>query len=680
MTTEGVKRKLTAILSADVEGYSRLMSQDEVGTIRTLTAYREAMTTLIQQYKGRVVDSPGDNLLAEFGSVVDAVQCAVEVQQILKAKNAELPENRRMQFRIGINLGDVIEEKDRIYGDGVNIASRVEGLAEGGGICISGTVYEHIMNKLNLEYEYLGEQSVKNIAKPIHLYKVPMESQASEVSYEKIQAHELPEIPSIAVLPFTNISGDSEQEYFADGMTEDIITDLSKISGLFVISRSSVFSYKDTSMKINQLGRELGVHYVLEGSVRKVGDRVRINAQLIDAVTANHLWAERYDGNLGDVFALQDEITQKIIAALAIKLTPGEQEQVTRKETNSIEAYDNFLKGWEHYLRCTPDDLEKAIPYFNKAIELDPNFGRAGATLGHINKLIKVYESGLSSKEIIAKFGINPDKIKLGVEERFMTVIITDIARFSSILEYSDPETTVRLLNEYFTVMTDSLFKYGGILDKYLGDAILAFFGAPLEQPDHALQACRTSLDMMNRMKELRQRWEKEDPNIPFIDHRIGINTGLMLVGNMGSRFRFYYTVLGVPLNLCALFERACQQLGSSIAIGETTYEQVKDFMICRKLDQIHVTGSKSNPVSIYEPLGEKNQVPKNLLELATSFEEGRKACLSQEWDQAEEIFTKIHEHHPEDGPTKVYLNRVAKFKESPPPKDWDGVYVRLGW
>jgi len=428
MTAQGVKRKLSAILSADVEGYSRLMSQDERGTILTLTAYKEAMTILIQEYKGRVVDSPGDNLLAEFGSVVDAVNCAVEIQRELAEKNTELPPARQMEFRIGINLGDVVEEEDRIYGDGVNIAARIEGLAHRGGICISGTAYDQVVNKLGLEYEFLGEKEVKNIERPVRVYRVlsfpgaaahrvvrattatakkwrkvvlaiavilvtgaavgtiwnlyfrPSEEPAS---VEKM-AFPLPDKPSIAVLPFVNMGGDPEQEYFADGMTEDLITDLSQMSGLFVIARNSTFVYKGKPVKIRQVAEELGVRYVLEGSVRKAGEQVRINTQLIDATTGGHLWAKRYDGRLDDVFGLQDKITRKIVAALAVKLSAGEQEKVTRKETDNIEAYDAFLKGWEHYRRWTPEDFRKAIPYFERAIELDPHYGRAYAAVASV--------------------------------------------------------------------------------------------------------------------------------------------------------------------------------------------------------------------------------------------------------------------------------------------------------
>jgi adenylate cyclase len=381
MPKQDVNRKLAAILSADVKGYSRLMEDDEEATIHTLTAYREVMTTLIGQHRGRVVDSPGDNVLAEFASVVDAAKGAVEVQKELQIRNAELPPDRKMEFRIGINLGDVLVEGDRLYGDGVNIAARIEGLAEGGGICISGTVYDQIENKLSLGYEYLGEQTVKNITRPIKVYAVRAEPGGS-VPLPAQKATELPEKPSIAVLPFANMSGDPEQEYFSDGITEDIITDLSKISGLFVIARNSVFRYKDKTVKPEEISRELGVRYLLEGSVRKAGRRVRITAQLVDAATAGHLWAERYDRDLEDIFAVQDEVTQKIVGALEVQLTQGERERVKRPPTSNLEAYEYFLRGREHHAHRTQEANAQAQAMFQRATELDPEFAAAHAWLG----------------------------------------------------------------------------------------------------------------------------------------------------------------------------------------------------------------------------------------------------------------------------------------------------------
>ncbi len=426
MAIEGFKRKLAAILSADVEGYSRLMGDDEVGTVHTLTAYKEAITSLIKQHRGRVVDAPGDNLLAEFASVVDAVQCAVEIQRELAERNEELPEDRKMVFRIGVNLGDVVEEKDRIYGDGVNIAARLESICEGGSVCISGTAFEHVGNKLELEYEDLGYHEVKNIEKPVRVYRV--------LSYPGAAAHRVirakkksvakarslmfvaaiaalvtvgavavwhfhfrtpivestskdrmvPPLagkPSIAVLPFNNLSDDPKQEYFADGMTDELITDLSKISGLLVISRNSSFTYKGKTVNVQQVANELNVKYVLEGSIQRADDRVRIRAQLIDGATDHHLWAESYDAVMENIFDLQDEISQKIAEVLAVKLTVREQNRFANKETTNIEAYDAFVKGWEHLHRETPDDLVQAISSFKQAIELDPMYSRAQAGL-----------------------------------------------------------------------------------------------------------------------------------------------------------------------------------------------------------------------------------------------------------------------------------------------------------
>jgi adenylate cyclase len=379
-----MERKLAAILSADVKGYSRLMGDDDEATVRALTAHRETMTSLIQQHRGRVVDSPGDNLLAAFASVVDAVRCAVEVQRELHASNTDLPDDRKMEFRIGLNVGDVIVEGERIYGDGVNIAARLEGLAEAGGICISGTVYEHVENKLALHYQDLGEQTVKNIAKPVRVYRVRAEATAtaSAVSREQIPTLALPDQPSIAVLPFINISGDPEQEYFSDGITEDLITDLSKLSGLFVIARNSVFLYKGKAVQPAHVSRELGVRYILEGSVRKVGVRVRITAQLVDASTGYHLWAERYDRDVQDIFAVQDEVTRQIVAALQVKLSAGEQDRLGRAPTDNLEAYDYHLRGRELHAHFTPETNTQARQMFETAIALDPRFAAAYADMG----------------------------------------------------------------------------------------------------------------------------------------------------------------------------------------------------------------------------------------------------------------------------------------------------------
>ena len=382
MNTERAKRKLSAILSADVKGYSRLMGEDEKGTVCTLNVYREVMAKLIQQYHGRVVDTPGDNLLAEFGSVVDAVECAVEVQKELKTRNAEFPANRRMDFRIGINLGDIIEEEGKIFGDGVNIAARLENLSEAGGVCISGTAYDQVRNKLALGYGYLGEKTVKNISEPVRVYQVLMEPEATpyrpsfELASREKMAFPLPDKPSIAMLPFVNISRDPEQEYFSDGITEEIITALSKVPNLFVIARNSVFTYKGKPVKVKQVSEELGVRYVVEGSVRKIGDRMRITAQLIDALTGHHLWAERYDRDMKDIFALQDEITLKIITALQVELTAGEMADMMAKGTKNLDAFLKCMRAFEFYNRTTKEGNAQAKKIFEEAIALDPEYPR----------------------------------------------------------------------------------------------------------------------------------------------------------------------------------------------------------------------------------------------------------------------------------------------------------------
>jgi adenylate cyclase len=372
MMEERAKRKLIAILSADVKGYSRLMGEDEEATVRTLKAYRQLITELTEKHRGRIVDSPGDNVLAEFSSVVDAVRCAVEIQEELRVRNAGLPENRRMEFRIGINLGDVIEEGERIYGDGVNVAARIEGLAEGGGVCISGTAFDQVESKLGLEFEYLGEQPVKNIKKPIRAYRVRMERGVPDVKTS--QEHTLPDKPSIAVLPFDNMSGDPEQEYFSDGITEEIITALSKIPKMFVIARNSTFTYKGKPVKVQQVGDELGVRYVLEGSVRKAGNRVRITAQLVDAVTGHHLWAERYERDLKDIFALQDEITYKILTSLQVTLTEGEQVRVWATRTDKLDAFLKYLQARRYAGLFTKEGNVFARQIAQEAINLDEKY------------------------------------------------------------------------------------------------------------------------------------------------------------------------------------------------------------------------------------------------------------------------------------------------------------------
>jgi adenylate cyclase len=419
MGQDDYKRKLTAILSADAAGYSRLMADDEAATVKTIASYREIMASLIKQHRGRVVDSPGDNLLAEFSSVVEAVQSAVAVQNEIQTRNSDLPDSRKMEFRIGINLGDVIDEEERIYGDGVNIAARLEAMADPGGICVSKTAFDQIETKLPLGYEYLGEQSVKNIPKPVGAYRVLMKPDAAgkvigekrflgrfsrstaiaaiillvivaggligwniylhqskkvePASIEKM-AFQLPDKPSIAVLPFVNKSGDPNQDYFSDGITETIITALTQIQNMFVIARSSTNTYKGKDVEIKQVAEELGVRYVLEGSVQKTEDRVRISSQLIDAITGKYLWAERWDRDLADIFVLQDEITKKIITSLNVTLLKGEDARRLAQSTDNLEAYLKYLEGLKIHQRHTKEDNIIGRQMLEEVIALDPNF------------------------------------------------------------------------------------------------------------------------------------------------------------------------------------------------------------------------------------------------------------------------------------------------------------------
>jgi adenylate cyclase len=417
MADEGFKRKLAAILSADVEGYSRLMDDDEEATVRTLTSYRTAIADLVQQFRGRVVDTPGDNILADFISVVDAVNCAVEIQRELAERNAELPYNRKMAFRIGINLGDVIEEEGRIYGDGVNIAARMEGMAEAGGICISGRAYDQVANKLGLEYENLGEHQVKNISTPIRVYRVlsyPGAAAHRVIQAKKVVRHKwriiaialsvimilaiaavaiwenyfhlphvemvaaedkvfnLPKGPKVAVLPFDNMSGDPEQDYLSDGLTENIITGLSGYPKLFVIARHSSFFYKGKSVNVQQIAKELGVRYMIEGSVQKTENRLRITVQLIDAVAGHHMWAEKYDRDLNDIFEIQDEITMQVIRALAVELTEGNQFRTRLKRPGNIEAFIKLLKALELWRQSNKEDNVHARQLIKESIQSDP--------------------------------------------------------------------------------------------------------------------------------------------------------------------------------------------------------------------------------------------------------------------------------------------------------------------
>jgi TolB-like protein len=373
LASERVQRRLTAILAAD---YSRLMGLDEAGTARTLHEHRAVVDPIVARYDGRIVKTTGDGVLLEFPSIVAAVDCAVAVQNLMRERNWDVPEARRMLFRIGINLGDVLIDGDDILGDGVNIAARLEGIAEPGGICVSDDVYRQVSGKLDVSFEDMGNQQLKNIARPVHAYRARIvDVPASGTSASLLP---LPDKPSIAVLPFENMSGDPEQEYFADGMAEDIITALSRFKALFVIARNSSFTYKGRAVDVKQVGRELGVRYVLEGSVRKAANRVRITGQLVDAVTGAHLWADRFDGGLGDIFDLQDQVTESVVGAIAPAVEQAEIERAKRKPTESLDAYALYLRGLAMlYQFASRQANEEALRLFNSAIELDPDFASA---------------------------------------------------------------------------------------------------------------------------------------------------------------------------------------------------------------------------------------------------------------------------------------------------------------
>ena len=405
--SEEFKRKLTAILSADVVGYSRLMSDNEEETVRTLKSYRKVIESLIVKFSGRLVDNPGDNLLAEFASVVDALRCAWDIQQEIKSRNVELAENRKMTFRIGVNLGDVIEEDGRIYGDGVNVSARLESLCDAGGICISANVYNHVKNKLPFKYEDQGVQSVKNIDEPIQVYRVVMESRAASQKASTIDEDFRIEgfggAPAIAVLPFDNLSKDSDQEYFADGIAEDLITRLSSWRTFPVIARNSSFTYKGRAVNVKQVSKELGVRYLVEGSIRKSGDQLRVSAQLIDAKTGAHIWADRYDRKLTEIFAIQDEITTAIAAAMDTSLDVAERKRLAGPQSQNFTAYDLLIRGkWLQLSSPGFEVMNESRAFFEKAIEIDPEYSIAFSEIAE-TYIYECFKPGIDRNILLSK-------------------------------------------------------------------------------------------------------------------------------------------------------------------------------------------------------------------------------------------------------------------------------------
>ena len=376
MSEARVERRLAAVLAGDVAGYSRLMGADEEGTLKRLNAHRrEFLEPKIAEHRGRIVKRTGDGILIEFASAVDAGRCAVEIQRGMDQRNRLVAPDQRIDLRIGIHVGDIIIEEGDIFGDGVNVAARLEGIAEPGGICISDDAYRQVRDKLDTAFEDTGEQQLKNISRPVRVYRVKFTE--SDSPQRTAPALALPNKPSIAALPFQNMSGDPEQDYFCDGIVEDIITALSRFRQLFVIARNSSFTYKDRAADVKEVGRELGVRYVLEGSVRRASDRVRITAQLIDAKTGGHLWAERFDGTPEDMFDLQDQVAARVVGAIIPKLEQVEFNRTKSKPTESLDAYDCYLRAMTYFNQWTNESIDEALKLLNKAIELDPEFASA---------------------------------------------------------------------------------------------------------------------------------------------------------------------------------------------------------------------------------------------------------------------------------------------------------------
>jgi adenylate cyclase len=399
MTEERVERRLAAILAADVAGYSRLMGEDEEGTHAALTALRrEVSDPKIGEHRGRIVKTTGDGLLVEFASVVDAVRCSAALQREMALRNDGIAKERRIEFRIGINLGDIIIDADDIYGDGVNVAARLEALAEPGGICVSRVVRDQVRDKLDFGFEDLGEQQVKNIARPVRVYRIPL----AETARTKAPLP-LPDKPSLAVLPFQNMTGGAEQDYFVDGIVEEITTAISRLPWLFVIARNSSFTYKGRAVDVKQVARELGVRYVLEGSVRKAGNRVRITGQLIDTASGAHIWADRFDGTLDDIFGLQDQVASNVVGAIEPKLRQSEIERAIRKPTENLDAYDLYLRAIAQVSMMSYEGVSEAIALMKRALAIDPSYAPAAALIGWCRVCQRLQGWELVSKAVAAE-------------------------------------------------------------------------------------------------------------------------------------------------------------------------------------------------------------------------------------------------------------------------------------
>ena len=477
MSSEHVERRLAAILAADVAGSCRLIGIDEEGTLARLKALRRTLfDPKIAEHHGRVVKNTGDGAIAEFASVVDAVRCADEIQRGMAEQNINVPQDKRIELRIGIHVGDIIIEENDIFGDGVNIAVRLEGIAEPGGIRISDDARRQIRGKVDVTFEDLGSQSLKNIAEPMRVWRVPYGRAVPAVPnrWPVDETLALPNKPSIAVLPFTNLSSDPEQEYFADGMVDDIITALSHFKALFVIARNSSFTYKGRAVDVKQVGRELGVRYVLEGSVRKAANRVRITGQLVDTATGAHLWADRFDGGLGDVFDLQDQVTESVVGAIAPALEKAEIERAKRKPTESLDAYALYLRGLARFYQVASRQAnEEALRLFNSAIELDPDFASAYGRAAHCYAIARANGwISVTPNEIAEVTRLAQRAVELGKDDAIALATggwaLVDVVR--------DLEVGAALIDRALVLNSNlaEAWSFGGWVKNWLGEPELA--------------------------------------------------------------------------------------------------------------------------------------------------------------------------------------------------------------
>ena len=491
--SERLTRKLAAILYADVAGYSRLTGEDEEGTHRRLRAYLDLLSECIESHGGKVVHYAGDAVLADFGTVTDALTCAARAQRDIDAGNRDLPDDRKVQFRIGVNLGEVIVDRDDIYGDGVNIAARLESLAEPGGICISESVRAAIGNKLPLHYEFMGEQQVKNIAEPVKSYRVLSEADGgagTQGGSTEGSALEQPDKPSIAILPFDNMSSDPEQEYFADGVTDDLITALSNVQSFFVIARNSSFTYKGQAVDVKRVGRELGVHYVMEGSVRKAGQRIRVNAQLLEAATGKHVWANRYDGALEDIFDLQDEITATVVGAIEPHLNRAEFDRVRQKRPGNLGAYDYALRGLAAMNKLTPEDSAEGLRLFRKAIVADPNYARAYVCASwYFRRHVQLQGMTLSEDDRNESIRLAKEALKADDTDPY---VLWQAGLTAGLLEY-DLDTATTLIDRSLAINANAVRAWiaSGMLRCILGE------------PERAIEDCERAI----RLSPLDPSW-----------------------------------------------------------------------------------------------------------------------------------------------------------------------------